>query len=232
MKSLTIFLAALALLLVPACKSYYVSSDFQTTTGDHQTIAVLPFEMVYTGVKPDKLTEADMAEIANAESQAFQISFYNEILRSTRNGKKPIRVKLQDFKTTQNLLRDRGISLNEVGQESPERLAEILGVDAVVRGRIQKNRLMSDLASYGIEVGVRILDVLTNAPIWPWLPMGVTQSKEIRANYSLLDKDNGAVLWSISFDIDADWRQRSNDIIDRVNRRGAKKFPYREKGSL
>ena len=86
---------------------------------------------------------------------------------------------------TQQLLATKGISVLEVQNHSPEELAAILGVDAVVHARIQKNRLMSDLASYGIELGVRILNVLTDHAIWPWLPLGVTTSKEIQGELFL-----------------------------------------------
>lgn len=232
MKTLPISLAALILLVLTACNPAYLSRDFSAITADHTSIAVLPFEMVYTGVQPKDLSYQDMLDIEIAESQAFQISFYNEILRSTRKGRKPIRVKMQDYKTTISLLRENGIPLHEVENESPERLATILGVDAVVRARIQKHRLMSDLTSYGIEMGARVLSVLSNRSVWPWLPAGVTQSKDIQATYSLIEKDRGEVLWMSSFNVQADWRQRANDIIDQINRRGARKFPYRDKGGL
>lgn len=36
-------------------------------------------------------------------------------------------------------------------------------------------------------------------------------------------------VWPIAFDIDADWRRPSNEIIDEVSRRAARKFPYRNR---
>jgi len=228
MKTFPIFFLTLTLLAASACTPSYLSQDFDTDTSDHQTIAVLPVEMVYTGRTPEGFTEMDMWEVESAESQAFQISFYNEILRSTRNGRKPIRVKLQDVKKTQALLQDHDIPFHEVEHQSPEKLAEILGVDAVVRARIQKHRLMSDLSSYGIEMGVRVLDILTEGSVWPWVPTNATTSKAIMTNYALVDGEDGETLWSVAFDVEADWRQRTDDIIDQVTRRGARKFPYRD----
>ena len=86
---------------------------------------------------------------------------------------------------------------------------------------------MSDLASYGIEIGVHILDVMAPHTIWPFLPGDLTRSKEIRTMYALYDGVDGKTLWSISYDRDADWRQRANDIIDETNRQAARRFPYR-----
>ncbi len=209
------------------CTPYYVSNNFNVTTLDHQTVAVLPFEMVYTGQRPEELTHDDINEIAIAESQAFQISYYNEILRSTKSGRKPIRVDLQDYRKTMNLLNENNIDVISSWDEQSEELAEILGVDALVRARVEKKRLMTDLESYGIEVAVHILDAISPHTVWPWLPHDLTKAKEIKTSYSLVDHENGQLLWSISIDIDADWRLKSNEIIDDINRRSAKKFPYR-----
>ncbi len=176
---------------------------------------------------PDDFTEEKKRTIEDAESRAFQISLYNEILRSTRSGKKPIYINLQHYDKTTYLLENAGISIRDAWKENPEKLAEILEVDAVVKARIEKQRFMSDLASFGIDLGIEIMNVLTNNTLFPWLPFGATRSKEIRADFSLLDKDNGNTLWSISFDQGADWHSPSNEIIDNITRRAARNFPYR-----
>jgi len=90
---------------------------------------------------------------------------------------------------------------------------------------------MSDFASYGISIGIHILSGLAEHVIWPFLPPDLTKSKEITADYSLLDGKNDQVLWSVSFKVEADWSRRSNDIIDDVSRQGARPFPYRTKQS-
>ena len=126
-------------------------------------------------------------------------------------------------------MEDNEIGIVESWEWAPEQLAEALGVDAIVKARIEKNRLMSDLESYGIEVAVHILNVLSPHSIWPWLPYGITRSKVIRANYSLVDRADELAIWTISFDEDANWRRRANEIIDETNRRAARKFPYRRK---
>lgn len=216
------------MIMLTGCKSYFVAVDFDTRTANHKTIAILPFEMIFTGVKPEKLTQADLDTIAVSESKAFMISFYNEILRSTRGGKKPIRVDVQHFDKTLSILQANNMDIRSSWKEDPGQLAKLLGVDAVVKARIEKHRLMSDLASYGIDLGMHILGVLSNYSIWFWLPSDLAKSKEIKSSYSLVDTA-GSTLWSIAFDADADWSQPSNQIIDDINRRSAKNFPYRSK---
>lgn len=220
-----------ALLLLPfliSCKSYFLATDFDTRTANHKTVAVLPFEMIFTGVKPEKLTNEDMQIIEEGESKAFMISFYNEILRSTRGGKKPIRVDVQHFDKTLSILKTNNIDIRSSWKEDPGKLAKILGVDAVIKTRVEKHRLMSDLASYGIDLGTRILGILSDYKIWLWLPPNLAKSKEVKSSSSLLD-NGGATLWSIAYDIDADWRSPANEIIDQINRKSAKHFPYRAK---
>ncbi len=227
MNRLIWLLAGFALLGFAACTPYYISSTFESQSAQHQTIAVLPFEMQFTGVQPERLTESDILELETAESRAFQISFHNELLRSTRSGRKALRVSIQDYHKTLRLLRHHDIDIRESWYMAPEELAALLEVDAVVRARIQKARYMSDLASYGIEVGMHVIRVLTQYWAGPWFPPISNRSKAVLADYSLYDGEEGTVLWSICFDRGADWRQPANEIIDEISRTAVRKFPYR-----
>jgi len=211
-----------------SCSPHYITQNFEQRTSDHQTVAVLPFEMIYTGLRPEGLNESDINEISLAESRAFQISLFNKILSSTKSGKNAIGIDLQDYRKTLQLLEINDIDIQSSWIEQPEILADKLGVDAIIRSRIEKNRLMSDLDSYGISVAVHIMDVITDHRIWPWLPTNVAQSKKIKTSFYLVDGDDGHVLWSLDKDISADWRSRSDEIIDRINHQAAKKFPYRK----
>ena len=227
-KYLVFAITILMLLFFVSCKPYFLVADFDTRTSNHKSVAILPFEMVFTGVKPDRLTDDDLQIIGEAESKAFMISFYNEVLRSTRGGRKPIRVNVQHFDKTLNILKTNNIDIRSSWKEDSGKLAKMLGVDAVVKTRVEKYRLMSDLTSYGVELGVRILAILSDYKIYPWLPPNLTKSKEIKSSCSLLDAE-GVTLWSIAYDFDADWRSPSNEIIDNINRKSAKQFPYRMK---
>src|SRR5687768_3375549 len=79
-------ITVLLLATLSGCKPYYIATDFSSRTAQHKVVAVLPFEMVFTGTKPEKLSEADIREIEEAESKAFMISYYNKVLASTRSG--------------------------------------------------------------------------------------------------------------------------------------------------
>jgi len=216
-------------ILLFCCTPFFISHDFDFQTAQHKDVAILPFEMHYTGIIPDELVDIAFNQIEEAESKAFMTSYYNEVLRSTRSGKKPIRVNVQHFNKTLQLLDENDIPITDSWTMKAEDLAEILQVDAVLIGHIEKNQLITDLESLGIDIGIHILNILTDNSLWSWIPSDLTKSKEVLTNYTLLDGKNGNTLWSIAYDIEADWRQPANEIIDNVNRRSSKKFPYRIK---
>lgn len=87
---------------------------------------------------------------------------------------------------------------------------------------------MSDLASYGISTGIRVFTVATGKDPWNWVPMDVVNSKEIQTSYSLVDQD-GTALWSIGYDYGGDYRQSAEEIVESINERSVKHFPYRKK---
>jgi len=136
--------------------------------------------------------------------------------------------KYDDYKTLQTL-DENNISITDSWTMKAEDLAEILDVDAVLRGHIEKNQLITDLESFGIDIGIHILNILTDNSLWSWIPSNLTKSKEVLTNYTLIEGKNGNTLWSIAYDIEADWRSPANELIDDVNRRSSRKFPYRIK---
>lgn len=221
---ISILLPLFFILIFASCKNYYTASNFDEITQDHQTIAVLPLKMEFTGVQPRNFTPEVIEAIEESESLLFQESFFYKILESTRRGKRQLTVNVQHYAKTQKILEDNGISVRDSWFEDPAELAEILGVDAVVKGRIQKTRYFSDIESYGIEVGQEILNVLTDGNIFS----GVNPpNKNVQASYSLIEKKDGAVLWSIDFNQQADWTVSAEQIVNSINHRSARRFPYR-----
>jgi hypothetical protein len=222
--SLIIFASAC---LLSACTPYYIAGDFNARAARHQTIAVVPVEMVFAGNQPKSLTPSDIERLEEGESRAFQISLYNEILRSTRSGKKPLTVDMQSIDRTATLMEQAGVSVRDSWTLDPEDLATLLGVDAIVRSRIQKTRYFSDLASYGIDIGVYLVGILTGLWLDPFLPGQLQRNKQVQQFASVVDGRSGTVLWSMNQTVEADWSLPSQQIIDGINRRMARKFPYR-----
>ena len=227
-------LPVLVLLLISAaCTTVdYQAPDLGARTADHRTVAVLPFEMVFTGKAPPGLEGEQILAIEEAESLAFQTSLYHRLLnQSSAHRDRPITIRIQPVEETRRLLAEEGIGIRESWWMPPEELAAVLGVDAVIRTRVEKTRYMSDLASYGVEVGTHVahhvVHEATDGEIYVPIPWGLAKTHDIFADGSLLAGDDGDLLWKVAVHRATDWRRPANDVIEGLTKKLAKKFPYR-----
>ena len=209
----------------------YTSPRFADEALDHQSVAVLPVAMVFTGKAPKGVTAEDILLIEEGESLAFQASLYNYLLdRSSSHRRRPIWVSIQPIERTNQLLSEAGFTVRDTWVLPADELAGMLGVDAVVRTRVRKTRYLSDLASFGIAVGVNVaLEVLDDDHTWliPWGP----RTYDIYAEGALLAADQGTLLWKVAVNRETDWGQPANDVVRGITRKLAKKFPYRAKAA-
>ena len=211
-------------LLATGCKPYFKATDFDQTTADHTTVAFLPFELITQGHTPKKLTPEMIAEIEEVESTTFQSSFYNKVLSSTSRGRGQLRVGIQHYSETNSLLEKNGISIRKSWTMSPKELANVLGVDAVVKARIEKNQYFSDGLSAGIDISETIFTILTDSPD----PFYISdRNKKVISDYSLVD-DEGETLWSIGYNNSTDWKEQADQLVSEINHKSSRHFPYRE----
>jgi hypothetical protein len=214
--------------MLSACTSVRYESPrlAQEPTVD-KTIAVLPFEIVFAGQAPSALDADAIEAIEEAESIAFQASLYDRLLdRSSAHRRRPIAVRIQPVETTNRRLAGAGIGIRQSWHLPAPRLAEVLSVDAVVRTRVQKTRYLSDLASYGTEVGIHILHEATEGRSDWLIPPGLTRTHDIVADSALENGSDGDLLWKVGLTLATDWRRPANDVVAGICRKLAKKFPY------
>ncbi len=221
------FLTA-TLVLVGCTAVHYESPRLADREGAGEVIAVLPFEMVFTGKIPADVSPAQVLAIEEAESLAFQHAFYNRLLdRSSVTRRRPILVQIQPLETTNRVLSDNGVTIRDSWLVPAEELARMLGVDAVIRTRVVKERYLSDLASYGTEVGLHVLHGATEGSTDWMIPPRLTRTHDIHAESSLVDHRNGDLLWKVELHRATDWRRPANDVIVGITKKLSKKFPYR-----
>jgi hypothetical protein len=214
------------LALMPYCGGrHFVTPAFYDKAEGHRIIAVVPFQMIFKGKKPKKLSVRQIREIEESESLAFQDSLHRLLFRQSVKHRNPIRINIQDVDKTNDILEKKGIEIRDTWGMNSEELASILQVDAVVRTRVIKHRYMSGLASFGVEVGNAVLNaILEDTPLQIFVP---NPTKKIHAECSLDNGRDGTVLWEIDVNENIDWRLSANDIIDHINHFFARKFPYR-----
>lgn len=226
MKLSAIVLALSVLIIFNSCHRYYTSSSFTEKTANHKTIAILPPQMMLSGKQPKELTKEDIQKLEEKESRLFQESLYNNILRRANTNKKTMYVAVQEPNTTLALLEKHNISMRDSWAKEDKELANRLGVDAVVRTTIQKERYLSNLASFGIDMGTRILNTASNNSI---LTSSLDKTNDIKATCSIVS--NGETLWNDSYKREADWNSPANEVIERITGKFAKHFPYKRKAS-
>ncbi len=213
-----------------SCHKYYTNSNFDNATANHKTVAVLPANVILTGNQPKKMTAEDIAKQELAESTTFQQSLYNNILRHANSKKYETSIQVQPVEKTSELLKNSNITFRDVASTSDETLCKLLGVDAVVRLKVQKTRYMSGLVSFGADVlndilfgnvGVFIPGTMTPTPNAP------TKTNDVIADCTV--QSNGVVLWNDNYARQADWQRPANDIVEGVTNSFGKHFPYRKK---
>lgn len=215
--------------LLAACTAvHYESPRLAQRAPGQETIAVLPFEMIFTGKISADLRPEEILAIETGESLAFQHTLYDQLLdRSSATRKRPILVRLQPVETTNRLLDESGIALRQVWEMPAETLAATLGVEAVLKTRVEKTRYMSEFASWGTEVGLHVLHEASEGRIDWLIPPGLTRTDDIYADSTLVSGADGDLLWKVAVHRATDWRRPANDVVVGITRKLAKKFPYR-----
>ncbi|MFL5773331.1 MAG: hypothetical protein ACJ75F_09250 [Flavisolibacter sp.] len=222
-----LILCSAALLLIASCGShnYYTSSSFEQQTRTHKIIAILPAEMIFTGVPPKNITPDQIAKIEETESTTFQNSLFNGILNHANSKKYTTYISVQDISTTLKLLQENNIGVRQSWKEDDKKLANLLGVDAVVRMRIQKKRYMSDLASMGIDMGTQVLSTISGGR----LPVPYVSSKtnDLYASCNVIS--DGRTLWNDSYRGSTDYNSSSEDLVNNITDLFGRHFPYRKR---
>ena len=92
--------------------------------------------------------------------------------------------------------------------------------------RIQKQRYMSDLASYGISLGRQIIyntRIASKLPV-PYVP---NKTNDIYASCNIVSDNQ--TLWNDSYRSASDWNSPANEIIESITDNFGKHFPYKQR---
>ncbi len=227
MKILYPTLCTLILVFFTSCApKRFIARDFEEEAAKHETIAVLPFKVIYTGKIPEDATEEDLVRASAMEGLAYQSSFHHQLLQARPARRRRMKVRVQDYRSTRAALDTLGIGVAESWKMAPEQLAKRLDVDAVVSGTIHTKRLLTDKQSFGIDVARRVINAIpTNGRI-PRIGGAIARSAELEIRYSLISENLGSVLWSFSCRGGSNWQRQPDETINYLNYQAARRFPY------
>jgi hypothetical protein len=226
-KNLPLLAVVLFFVITTSCSRHsYTASNFEEKTEEHQVVAILPAEMIFTGTQPKNLTEADIARIEIQESKDFQYALYNSVLTHANTRKYITTINFQDISITLKKLEESGIDIRKSWTTDDKDLTKILGVDAVIKMRVRKQRYMSDGASYGVDVARRVINstrIGTKLPI----PSNVGKTNDIYASCNLVS--NNQTLWNDNYKRASDWDTPANQIIEGIADNFGRNFPYKRR---
>lgn len=223
---LTGFIAIFILFLFSCSNKYYTADNFSEKTEKHKVVAILPAEVVFSGKQPKNLTPEAIASAEERESIDFQYALMNSILNHANTKKYYTTVNFQDINTTQKILEENNISIRDSWKKNDEELAKILGVDAVIRMNIRKQRYMSDEASYGVGVAKQVIyktGIGSKVPV----PSSVGKTYDIYATCNLLSDNQ--TLWNDNYKRSTDYDTPANVIVEWITDDFGENFPYKKK---
>ncbi|MBT9391734.1 hypothetical protein KLP40_01050 [Hymenobacter sp. NST-14] len=141
----------------------------------------------------------------------FQERIYAWLLR--RSTDRGYTVRFQDVMQTNSRLRESGIPYSELRSYSPQELAKLLGVDAVLTTSVRTSKPMSD----GAAVAVGLL-------VGAW---GATNQANITVN--IHESDEGKLLWKYDYAAAGSVGSSTEGMVNALMRNASKKFPYTPK---
>lgn len=214
-----ILLFALILLALSSCSKKV--SQFDQETSHHQRIAVMPIQSTIT------LTPKQMENITDAELHEMELNQSKEVQNAIESYlvNKKLRVKIQSASITNSKLRDAGVDIASINDVDVTKLADILGVDAVVGGFIETKKPMSDQLATGIDMAKG----LENSILGTSFGSGVNSStNKGHCNINIYEAKHGDRLWTFNDDIELPKGSSTQDIVNNMMKQGAKSFPYKK----
>jgi len=214
------------LILFSCSNRYYTASNFEEKTEGHKVVAILPAEITFSGKLPKNSNPEAIAAAEERESVDFQYALMNSILRHANTRKYITTVNFQDINTTLKMLEQNNISVRDSWKKDDNELAKLLGVDAVIRMNIRKQRYMSDEASYGIGVAKQVVyktGIGSKVPV----PNSIGKTYDVYATCNLLSANQ--TLWNDNYKRATDYNTQPNVIVEWITDSFGENFPYKRK---
>ena len=174
-------------------------------------MAILPFDVTIS-VPQKKGVTVDAKQIAAEEEKTgFSVQDYAHSYLLQKLSKGKYTVDFQDVDKTNSLLSKSGVSYATMREKGKDELAKILGVDAVLGGKIKTSKPMSE----GGAIAVAVL-------------FGVgTSTNNVTANVTIHNGADGELLWKYDYQTSASIGSNPESLSKALMNNVAAKFPYK-----
>jgi hypothetical protein len=188
----------------------YENPDFDRLTASHEIIAIVPFKASVT-LRPKQMkdiTPEQLQKMEESEGLSIQSAMYSWFLK--RDKQQKLKIKVQDPNTTNALLRRNNITSEYIADYTPDELAEILGVDAVIMGTFETNKPMSEGASVALGMLVGFYGSTNKAII----------------NLSIYNAEQGELLVNYNKAVAGSFGSSTEDLINILMRKASRRISY------
>ncbi len=196
----------MGLLLGHTQKDIYTSKNFDEYAKDHEVLAILPFK---TALRlDDGVEEEKLRKLKEKEGLAVQNALESYFLK--RKKRKKFSVEFQDAAETNALLKQKGVTYENLDTYTPKELSKLLGVDGIIGGTL----IISTLISEEVDEPFDLISLLRG------------KSDFGKINIKIADGPTGKLLWKYTLTINRRSGKNTEAIIDKMMRKAARKFPY------
>lgn len=176
----------------------------------HEIIAIIPFSVRLILFPQDlkEISRPQLKEIERVLGNDVQLILYRWLMKREKQG--ILKVKVQDPKITRRKLEEAGILSENIKWHPPERLAELLEVDAIIKGRFQSRQVMSAGAAFAVNT-------MTN--FW-------ANTHKATIDLSIHQGINGALFYHYKKTISRSNGNGIHPLVNALMRKASRKFPY------
>lgn len=198
-------------LSVKSQTNLYENPDFDNISKSHQIIAVVPFK-TQVKLRPKQMKDMDdeqLKRLEKAEGEGIQTAMYSWFLKRKKRGKLKT-IDVQDPKVTTALLKRNAVDYNNITEFTPQELANMLEVDAVISGDFETDKPMSEGASIALGILIGFWGNTNNAVM----------------NMSVHNANDGVLLWNYNKKVRGSIGSSPEDLINILMRKASRRLAY------
>ena len=206
MRIKAVFLTSIMLLSV-GCASVYRSPNFYEMREGHRLVAILPFDVSISSARlPKGMTVEMLRELEKDEGYTTQALFYSRFL--ARSG--DFTVEFQDVDRTNTILLRNDLDYESIRMMLKTEIADLLGVDAVISGKIQRESPMSEAAALALGIVFGFFG----------------STKKVNVDFNIHDGQTGNLFWKYNHQVSGSIGSSSEQLVKSLTRKIARTFPY------
>jgi hypothetical protein len=192
--------------------SLYEHPKFEEYAKTHETIAILPFSTSIT-LRPKEMKLISTSQIDKMEQDegiSVQNAMYSWFLKRDKKGSST--VTFQDPITTNTNLAKSGVTSENLEEYTPDELADILGVDAIIMGTFETSKPTSEVTNVAMNLLVGVGGASNRAVL----------------NMSLYDANEGLLLANYNKSTIGSIGSTTEQLINTLMKKASRRISYTE----